>query len=268
MPVVVVEEAGEALRALVGMGVGVSIGPLAEGGLDEAFGLAIGLRSVGPGEALLEAQACDFRGHGPRAVGGAVVGVETLGGDAKLGKEGQCVVEESEGTGGRFVWVELSKGEAGVIVDGDVEILPACAWGMVVLTIPGDAMTGTLDAGELLDIEVDEFTWEGAFVTAHRQRRFQGAEAVKTVAAQEAGDSGLGKLGGASDLEAWQLATAQSDHASHPQAVGGSGGTLGARGTIVETWEAFRVKAREPFVSGAFRDPKTGGDLRDGASEL
>ena len=56
MEVVVVEEEVKASGALVGVGIGVGVSPLAEGGLDEALGLAVGLWGVGPGEAVLEAE--------------------------------------------------------------------------------------------------------------------------------------------------------------------------------------------------------------------
>ena len=89
MEVVVVKEEEEACGALVGMGVGVSVGPFAEGGLDEALGLAVGLWSVGPCEAVLEAEGGDGGAHGVSAVAGAIVGVEALGGDAVLLKESE-----------------------------------------------------------------------------------------------------------------------------------------------------------------------------------
>ena len=72
------------------MGVGVSVGPFAQRGLDETLGLAVGLWSVGPGEAVLEAEGGEGGAHGVCAVAGAIVGVEALGGDAVL-------LQESEG---------------------------------------------------------------------------------------------------------------------------------------------------------------------------
>ena len=90
MEVVVVKEEEEASGALVGMGVGVSVGPFAQRGLDETLGLAVGLWSVGPGEAVLEAEGGNGGGaHGVCAVAGAVVGVEALCGDAVLLKESE-----------------------------------------------------------------------------------------------------------------------------------------------------------------------------------
>jgi hypothetical protein len=81
MPVVVMEEEGETSGALVGVGVGMSVGPLAEGSLDKALGLAIGFWGIGPGETVLETQGGDGGAHGVGAVAGAVVGVNALGVD-------------------------------------------------------------------------------------------------------------------------------------------------------------------------------------------
>ena len=185
MPVVVVEERSEAGGAVVGVGVGVGVSPLAERGLDEAFGLAIGLGSVGPGEALLESESADGGAHGAGAVAGAVVGVDALGVDAMLFKEGESGVEEGDGAGGGFIREELSEGHAGMVVDGDVEELPACARGVIALAVAGDAMARAHNARELLDVKMDKITWMLAFITAHRRWRLQGGEAG-AMEAQEA----------------------------------------------------------------------------------
>lgn len=60
----------------------MSVGPLAEGGLDEAFCFAVSARGVGPSEAMFEAEGGDGGGHGVRAVGGAIIGVDALRVDA------------------------------------------------------------------------------------------------------------------------------------------------------------------------------------------
>src|SRR5882757_2651817 len=99
------------------MGVGVSVGPLAEGSLDEALGLAIGLWSVRSGEAMLEAEGGDGGAHGVGAVAGAIVGVNALGVDAVLLEEGQGGMEEGDGALRGFIGEELGEGEAGVVVD-------------------------------------------------------------------------------------------------------------------------------------------------------
>ena len=54
--------------------IGTGIGPLASDGLDEAFGFAIGLRSIGSGEEMLEAELAAGSGEGFGAIGGAAIG--------------------------------------------------------------------------------------------------------------------------------------------------------------------------------------------------
>jgi hypothetical protein len=224
MPVMVVEEDWEASGALSGMSVGVSVSPFAEGGLNEAFGFAVGLWRVGSGEAVFEAEGGDGGAHEVRAIAGTVVGVEALGLDGVLAEEGERGVEESDGAGGGLVWEELGESEAGMIVDGDVEELPTGAADMIVLRIAGDAVARADDAGEFLDVEVNELAWAGALVALDRWWRGELGEA-EAVPAEQTGDGGLGELGSAGDLKAWELSEAQCEHAGDPQRMSGAKGT-------------------------------------------
>ena len=54
--IVVVEEEGEASGAVVAGVIGTGISPFTGDGLDEAFGLAIGLRAIRSGEAVGDAE--------------------------------------------------------------------------------------------------------------------------------------------------------------------------------------------------------------------
>ena len=56
MEVIVMEVEGEEGSAMMTGVVRASISPLAGDGLDEAFGFAIGLRAIGTGEEVTEAQ--------------------------------------------------------------------------------------------------------------------------------------------------------------------------------------------------------------------
>ena len=56
MPVVVVEEGEEISGPDGGVLVGASVGPLPQRGLDEAFGFAVGARSVGASEEVAQAE--------------------------------------------------------------------------------------------------------------------------------------------------------------------------------------------------------------------
>ena len=85
---------------------------------------------------MFEAEGGDGVAHGVGAVAGAVVGINALDGDAVFLEEGQRGVEEEDGAVGAFIREELGEGEAGVIVDGDVEIFPAGAPDVIVLARP------------------------------------------------------------------------------------------------------------------------------------
>ena len=139
--------------------------------------------------ALLEAQGGAGGAPGAGAVAGAVVGIEALCVDAEFGKEGQSGVEEADGAVGGFIGEQLGKGEARMVINGNVEELPARTWGMIVL-----AVAGAHEASELLEVEMDEIAWARALGAAHGRRRLQGGEA-RAMAAQEAGDGSFGEPG-------------------------------------------------------------------------
>ncbi len=84
VPVVVVQPDVEVLGALLGRLVGACVGPFAQGGLDEALGLAVGARGVGAGVAMHEAEAAAEVLEGAGSVGGAVVGEDAA--DADVGR--------------------------------------------------------------------------------------------------------------------------------------------------------------------------------------
>ncbi len=106
-----------------------------------------------------------------------------------------------------------------------------------------------------------------ALVAAHRRWRLQGGEAV-AMAQQETRDGSFGELGGASDLKARQPASAQREHASDPERVDGSGGTLRARRAIEQPAFALGAEASEPLVSSAHRNPEGGGHFGHGLMEI
>ena len=56
--VVVVEPGGELQVAFFGVGVVADVGPFAQSGLNEAFGFAVGARSVGTSKAMTDAEFC------------------------------------------------------------------------------------------------------------------------------------------------------------------------------------------------------------------
>ena len=107
------------------------------------------------------------------------------------------------------------------------------------------------DAGELLDIEMNEIARVLALIAAQRRRRLESSE-LFGVAAQAAGDRGAGDFGRARDLEAWQLPAAQRQDTGHSKRVDGSGGTFGAGAAIAKPCVALGPEASEPLVSATF----------------
>ena len=116
-----------------------------------------------------------------RAVGRAVVGDHALDGDAVAGVERQRAAQERDGGGGLLVGQDFGVGQAGGVVDRDVNERPsrlACAadaggvgasagargcW-RPVTRLPGAAA----DPPELLDVDVDQLAGPLAFIALAR----------------------------------------------------------------------------------------------------
>ena len=121
--------------------IGASAGPFAGDGLDETLGLAIGLRAIGTGEAMFDAELLAGVGEEFGAIGGAAVGQNALDVDAMSFVEVDGLLEGRQDAGSLFVWEERGKSAAAVIVDGDVKALDAGAW-MAVGAVAGGAAQG------------------------------------------------------------------------------------------------------------------------------
>jgi len=65
MPVVTIEPVGQFSRALILGLISSRVGPFAKRGLDEALGLAVGLRRIGSGEDLAQTEALASGLEGP-----------------------------------------------------------------------------------------------------------------------------------------------------------------------------------------------------------
>ena len=107
-----------------------------------------------------------------RAVGVAVVGEEALNADAESGEVSDRAAQETDRCGGTLVGKQLRVGEPCRVIDADMHVLPtdaldACA------PVAVDAMAGTGDPGELLDVDVEQLTWSGLLVAVRRLERLQ-----------------------------------------------------------------------------------------------
>ena len=157
MPIVSVQPDRKLLGAAIGCWIGLSVGPFPERGLDEALGLAVGFGRVGLGADVLDAQVPASVAEGEGLVATAVVGHDAGDGDAEAFVVSHGRLEEGNGAIGLLVGLDLGEGDAGMIVDADVDELPADAAAVALAgPIAGDAVTDLVETTELFDIDVDD----------------------------------------------------------------------------------------------------------------
>ena len=269
MEVIVMQVIGkEACSAVAGV-IRTCVGPLAGDGLDEALGLAIGLRTIRSGEAVFEAELLAGGGEEFGAVSGAAIGAEALNGDAVELVIGNGLEQGVEGAGDFFVWVGGDEGEAGMVVDGDVETLDAGAW-IALGAVAGGADAGLGEAAQLLDVEVEEFAGEVAFVAEDGSFwRLEGSQAVEAVAAQDAGEGGLGDWQDHADLRIGTALAAQGEDLGF-ELRGGLAGLVPRDGGMVREprWEVLGLGASEPSADGLFADAVSDRGGAQGETEL
>lgn len=258
--VVVMKVVGKEGSPVVTGVIRASISPLAGDGLDEAFGLAVCLRAIGFGEEMCEAEFMAGSGEEFGAIGGAAVGKELLDGEAMSGVEAQGEVQSLENALGTFVREEAGEGEAGVIIDGDVETFDAGAW-VAEGAVTGGAYARAKKAAELLDVEMEEFAGGGAFVApGGRFGRIKRGEPIEVMTAQDAGESGLGDREDHHDLSVGASLAAQSEDLGFELRRGLAGLMMRYRRTIRQaSGKAALFGARQPAADGLFADAEGDG---------
>src|SRR6185503_15747573 len=96
MPVVTVQPDRQRTGAVIRGGVGLSVGPFAQGGLDKALSLAVCLGRIGLGPDVLETEIAAGRAEGLGAIAGAIVGHHTGNCDAEVRVGGDRGLEEGD----------------------------------------------------------------------------------------------------------------------------------------------------------------------------
>ena len=104
--------------------VGTGVSPFAKRGLDEALGLAVGLRRVRPSEDLAKTETLAGCTEGLSLVAGAVVGHHTVDANAKFGKISNGSFKEGDSTFLALIGHDLNESDARSIVDADMDELP------------------------------------------------------------------------------------------------------------------------------------------------
>jgi len=153
--------------------VGHAVGPFAQQGLDverratgsrppRGLGLAVGLRGAGAGEDVSDARPLQRLREAAGAVGASVVRHPLLGPDAMRPEPAQGAQQEAGGGVAAFVGERLDIGQPRRVIDRDMDEGPACAQVAAALARPRDAVTGPVEATQLLDVELDQFAGAGA----------------------------------------------------------------------------------------------------------
>lgn len=99
-----------------------------------------------------------------------------------------------DSAGSFFIGMDLGEGDAGGVIDADVDVFPAISLAFrarVGLSGPiaRDAMAVLSEAVEFLDVEVDHPAGSGVFIASRRRWRVEIAGAGETSGAQDAADS-------------------------------------------------------------------------------
>jgi hypothetical protein len=265
--IIVVKEEREAGSTLVAGVVRASVSPLAGDGLDEAFGLAIGLGPVGTSEAMLEAQLAAGLGEEFGAIGGAAVGQDALNADAVSLVEVDGLVESGEDTGSFFIREEGGESQARVVIDGDVETLDASAR-IAMGPVAGGADAGLEKTAKLFNIKMKEFTWSGAFVTHNlRPGRIESSEAIEAMTLEDAGKGSFGDGKNHEDLGVGTTLAAEGQDLVFELWRGFARLTQGYRGAVLKTHRrAGLLSALEPLADGFLGDAEScGGGAERGA---
>lgn len=142
--------------------------PIRRAGCGGSVRLAVGPRAPGPGPAWADAQVTAGLAPGVLAVGPGVVGQDPFDGDAQGREPGGRPGEEGRAGRGGLVGQVFGVGEAGVVVEGGVQVGPAGA-GLVAASFgsaEGLVAAAVGDPAELLDVDVDQLARAGAFVSS------------------------------------------------------------------------------------------------------
>jgi hypothetical protein len=189
-----------------------------------------------------------------RDVARAVVGHHALDPNALAFEPAQRADQK---TGHRLAFLvgqDLDIGQARGIVDSDVDELPARAVGAVA-AIARDAVADAAEAGELLDVEVDELAGACAAVTPRRLARLECGQATEPQPLEMAGDGAPRQVKPHGDLLAGHavLATQARDH-GEPGRWQLVGDQAWRRAAVLQAGMAFASEAGEPLAHGARAD--------------
>lgn len=93
--------------------------------MDEAFSLAVGSRGVGSGTKVPQSQAMTQAPKASGQVTCAIVGEHAFEANAQTTVIAHGLEQRRADAAAGFVWTDRAETNAGVIIDGDMNVLPA-----------------------------------------------------------------------------------------------------------------------------------------------
>src|SRR5690606_17964362 len=136
-----------------------------------------------------------------------------------------------------------------------MDIFPADAAAVALApAIAGDAMSDTVEAAELLDVDVDEVTGMLAFIAPHGLCRLQRTEAIEPEALEHTADGSWRDAHLGSNLLAGHAPAAQRLDLLHGHTGRRPTEPVRPRGTVLEALGTLGLEAGNPLADGARAD--------------
>ena len=229
--------------------------------------LPLVLRRVGAGQEVAQPQRLPGLAEQVAAVADAVVGHDPAHGDALAGEPDHGPGQEAGAGVAGLVVQHLDIGGPGMVVDADVDVLEA---DLAVLADPaaGDAVPRLVEAGEPLDVEMDQIAGAAPLVAPDRRLGLEGRELAEAKAGQLRRDRRAGEPEPARDLGRGQPAVPQPEDHLAPARAHPTRGVERPRGAVDQARGTFGPLAGAPFAHRADADAEAPSPLRPRSSRL
>src|SRR5512146_791793 len=247
VPVIAMQPVGQVGRSFARMAIHTPVSPLTQRGLDETFGFAIGARRVDLGEDVAQAPAPASRNKRQRTEHLGVVRHDAAYVHSQCGVVARCVVEERCRTPLALVVEHLDKRDPRAIVNGNESSFVAHAADMVA-RIAGDAVSGTLNARQLLAVDVQQLTGAGALITTRQRCRIERRQPVQSRSHQHPRHGGARDAQLSSDTTHGPASLPQCNNALGGTPRNGGGRAVWPRTAIAQTRLALRAVSQYPFT--------------------
>ena len=124
-----------------------------------------GAGSVDTGANMFDSEFATGAGEVMSIEARAIIGHDAAHDDAEAGEVGHGLTKELAGRGSLFIRQHGGEGDAGVVIDVDIEKLCPAPVVSIMARIPSDAVAWLNDAGQLFDVDVQQIAGSG-YVTA------------------------------------------------------------------------------------------------------